>query len=252
MVSQETPSNYYVLFVLGFTLATCAIYQAKYRQLPIMVFIAIAGYLVNLYSSNYFAGNSTLSSSLGALCIGVLANFYSRLGRYVENWCLDVWEMHVEPRIESLANRWKGRSRRDDIEYADAASGPAESTTQTTDGETSTKQRIARHARKIGYGLSAAAMLPAIFVQVPGGLAVSGSLLSGIDQADLLTRNQTIMANGTVVTTTSSKSTNDLNATAFNVLLSVIQIAISISVGISLSALLVYPLGKRRSGLFSL
>ena len=43
----------------------------------------------------------------------------------------------------------------------------------------------------------------------------------------------------------------NLDSTAFNVLFSVIQVAIGISVGLFLSALIVYPLGKRRSGLFS-
>ncbi|KAH8894310.1 DUF1212-domain-containing protein [Thozetella sp. PMI_491] len=242
--------DYYVLFVFGFTLAMCAINQAKYKQFPVMLFIALAGYLVNNYSSNYFSGNSTLSSSLGALCVGVLANIYSRLGRYVENWWLDVWESHLEPRVRRLSRGWKRQHSQDDIDFTESDSQPAGPTT-ISDPEASVKQRITRHARKIGYGLSVAAMLPAIFVQVPGGLAVSGSLLSGIDQADQLTRNQTILPNGTVIETT-FKSSTDLNATAFNVLLSVIQIAISISVGLSLSALIVYPLGKRRSGLFSL
>ena len=41
-----------------------------------------------------------------------------------------------------------------------------------------------RHTRKVGYGLAAAAMLPAIFVQVPSGLAVSGSLVSGLAAAN--------------------------------------------------------------------
>jgi hypothetical protein len=43
----------------------------------------------------------------------------------------------------------------------------------------------------------------------------------------------------------------DLNNSSFNVMFNVIQVAINISVGLSLSALLVYPFGKRRSGLFS-
>lgn len=44
--------------------------------------------------------------------------------------------------------------------------------------------QFVRHTRRVGYGLAAAAMLPAIFVQVPSGLAVSGSLVSGIAAAD--------------------------------------------------------------------
>jgi hypothetical protein len=46
-------------------------------------------------------------------------------------------------------------------------------------------------------------------------------------------------------------SETDLNTIVFNVGYSMIQIAIGITVGLFLSALIVYPLGKRRSGLFS-
>lgn len=43
----------------------------------------------------------------------------------------------------------------------------------------------------------------------------------------------------------------ELNSIVFNVGYSMIQVAIGITVGLFLSALIVYPLGKRRSGLFS-
>lgn len=43
----------------------------------------------------------------------------------------------------------------------------------------------------------------------------------------------------------------ELNSIVFNVGYSMIQVAIGITVGLFLSALIVYPFGKRRSGLFS-
>ncbi len=46
------------------------------------------------------------------------------------------------------------------------------------------------------HGVAAAALLPAIFVQVPSGLAASGSLLAGLSSADQIT-NTTTYANGT-------------------------------------------------------
>lgn len=46
-------------------------------------------------------------------------------------------------------------------------------------------------------------------------------------------------------------ATAGLNSVVFNVGYSMIQVAIGISVGLFLSALVVYPFGKRRSGLFS-
>jgi uncharacterized membrane protein YjjB (DUF3815 family) len=59
---------------------------------------------------------------------------------------------------------------------------------------------------RMRHGVAAAALLPAIFVQVPSGLAASGSLLAGISSADQIT-NSTTYANGTAkVNDTSSVS----------------------------------------------
>lgn len=105
---------------------------------------------------------------------------------------------------------------------------------------------------RVRHGVAAAALLPAIFVQVPSGLAASGSLLAGLSTADSIT-NSTTGANGTINGTSSVTVTNseDLNTIVFNVGYSMIQVAIGITVGLFLSALIVYPFGKRRSGLFS-
>jgi uncharacterized membrane protein YjjB (DUF3815 family) len=264
--TQRPPSNSYILFVLGFSLCLCAINQAKLKQMPVMSFIAIAGWSVNNYSAKFFQNNSTLSSTLGALCIGVLANLYSRLGRFVDNFFLDVWEKYCEStaqRVKRFVQRKKaGRNPEKFVfETPSGAAYPLDSLPNDPEQGIPRKPSydqdqggLVPRARKIGYGLAAAAMLPAIFVQVPSGLAVSGSLLSGITTADSVTRNETIASNGTIIangTVSYTSSSTDLSGTAFNVLLSVIQVAISISVGLSLSALIVYPLGKRRSGLFS-
>lgn len=92
-------------------------------------------------------------------------------------------------------------------------------------------------------------MLPAIFVQVPSGLSVQGSLVSGLASADSITRNAT--GNATVINVADVSASSSINSIALNVGFSVVQIAIGITVGLFLAALLVYPLGKRRSGLFS-
>lgn len=180
---------YTFLFVPPFTLCLIIINQGKWKQTPVMLVIAFAGFIVNHFSARRFVGNAQIANTLGALTIGVLGNFYSRL----------------------------------------------------------------RH------GLAAAALLPAIFVQVPSGLAAGGSLVSGVTSANQIT-NQTILVNGTRVpsnatgTTTVSNATSsvtDINSMVFNVGYSMIQVAIGITVGLFLSALVVYPMGKRRSGLFS-
>lgn len=53
------------------------------------------------------------------------------------------------------------------------------------------------------HGVAAAALLPAIFVQVPSGLAASGSLLSGLSTANKII-NTTTDLNGTAINGTSS------------------------------------------------
>lgn len=110
------------------------------------------------------------------------------------------------------------------------------------------------------HGLAAAAMLPAIFVQVPSGLAASGSLVAGLTSANQITKNAggvSVITNGTqgflnAQNSTSSSATDGVyNGTIFNVGYGMVQVAIGISVGLFLSALFIYPFNKRRSGLFS-
>lgn len=231
---QPLGRGWYFLFVPGFTLCLCIINQAKWKQTPVMTAMALAGFWVNSYCSKRFEGNNQISNMLGALTVGILANLYSRLGRHVENAWLDFiewWEFKARPRF------FKRRRPDADVWTLPSASDPEASAVPPHDSW--------RKPRKVGYSLAAAAMLPAIFVQVPSGLAAGGSLLAGITSANQLTGNSTTTVD------TSAKTIGSLDGTAFNVLFSVIQVAIGISVGLFMSALIVYPLGKRRSGLFS-
>lgn len=100
---------------------------------------------------------------------------------------------------------------------------------------------------RVRHGVAAATLIPAIFTQVPGGLASTGGLLSGLTTANKIT-NSTHSVNGTSSVTYDS---TEMNSVVFNVAASMIQIAIGIAVGLFLSSLIIYPLGKRRSGLFS-
>ena len=181
----ETPFWFKFIFVPPFTVCLIVINHGRYKQMPTMIFIAFAGYIVNYYSAIRFATNSQIANTLGALAIGVLGNLYSRL----------------------------------------------------------------RH------GLAAAALLPAIYVQVPSGLAASGSLVSGITSANQITNqygNGTMNGTTTIVSAAKNPYGNGgINDMVFNVGYSMIQVAIGITVGLFLSAVVVYPFGKRRSGLFS-
>jgi uncharacterized membrane protein YjjB (DUF3815 family) len=159
-------------FVPLFALCLLSVNQARWRQAPVMVVIALAGYVVNYFSGLRFSAQPQLASGLGAFTVGVLGNLYSR----------------------------------------------------------------------VGHGLAFAAMLPAIFVQVPSGLAAQGSLLAGLESANA------IAGNTTAISTTSSAETNSI---MFEFGFSMIQIAIGITVGLFAAALVVYPIPKKRSGLFS-
>ena len=173
------------------TVCLAIINQAKWRQMPVMTFIAVCGYQANYWISSRVSNNVQVANAIGAFVIGAIANLYSR-------FC---------------------------------------------------------------HGLAAAAMLPAIFVQVPSGLAASGSLVAGLTSANQITGNATgisIINNGTQGFLNAQDQTRQADGsnslyvgTIFNVGYGMVQVAIGISVGLYLSALLVYPYGKRKSGLFS-
>ncbi|KZM21370.1 uncharacterized protein EKO05_0010657 [Ascochyta rabiei] len=243
-------SHYYYLFVLAFALCLMVVNQAKYKQMPSMAIIALIGYVVNFHSSQYFKANAQVSNTLGALAIGIAANVHARFGRYVDNWSLDTWENKLRPRVMALRKKYL-RNRHGAIRSLpkiERSEYNATHNDSTTHSRASSVSDFVPHTRKIGYGLAAAAMLPAIFVQVPSGLSVQGSLVSGLNSADQITRNTTTAATVSAADVTASST---LNSIALNVGFSVVQIAIGITVGLFLAALIVYPLGKRRSGLFS-
>ncbi|RDW86921.1 uncharacterized protein DSM5745_03563 [Aspergillus mulundensis] len=182
-------------FVVIFTFCLATVNQAKWKQIPVMLVIAFAGYITNYFGAKRFYSSTQVSSALGAFVVGVMANLYSRL----------------------------------------------------------------RH------GLAAAAMLPAIFVLVPSGLAASGSLISGIASAGQITAQQTpfsVPSNGTQGFVDAAKNMtkdyhqqsyqeNPFQGVVFDIGYGMVQVAIGFTVGLFLAALVVYPLGKKRSGLFS-
>ncbi|KAF2713765.1 DUF1212-domain-containing protein [Pleomassaria siparia CBS 279.74] len=243
----QMSSHWYYFFVFGFSLCLMVINQAKFKQMPSMAVIALIGYAVSYKSAQYFKGNAQVNNTLGAFAIGVSANVHARFGRHVENWGYDVWENTLRPRYVRIRKRWLRGNHGRHQKINSQRWKEKRSSSSASEASVASEQYIP-HSRKIGYGLAAAAMLPAIFVQVPSGLSVSGSLVSGITSADQITRNTT----GTT-TVSGTDTSSSINTVALNVGYSVIQVAIGITVGLFLAALLVYPFGKnkRRSGLFS-
>ncbi|KAJ4378046.1 hypothetical protein N0V83_000876 [Neocucurbitaria cava] len=245
--SDPMSSSFYYLFVPAFAICLMIVNQAKYKQMPSMTVIAFIGWVVNFHSSKYFKSNAQVSNTLGALAIGIAANAHARFGRHLENKSLDFWENTLRPRFVKVRKSWRRKHhgphhpvpKLERSEY-----DPAYSSSRA-----SSISEFVPHTRKIGYGLAAAAMLPAIFVQVPSGLSVQGSLVSGLTSADQIVRNST--GNATTLSSGDVGTSTSLNSIALDVGFSVVQIAIGITVGLFLAALIVYPLGKRRSGLFS-
>ncbi|RWA11014.1 hypothetical protein EKO27_g4077 [Xylaria grammica] len=143
------------VFVPLFTICLAIVNQAKWKQLPVMVLISFAGYLVNFFSSPKFRAAPQIANTLGAFTVGV-----------------------------------------------------------------------------------------------PSGLAATGSLLSGLNAANQINNNsQPVNGTSTVPVDDGISNMSDV---VYNVAGSMIQIAIGITLGLFLSALIIYPLGKRRSGLWTL
>ncbi|PNY28897.1 Uncharacterized protein TCAP_01183, partial [Tolypocladium capitatum] len=169
----QMPGLYGLIFVPLFVVCISMHYQAKWRQVPVMVVVAFAGYVVNYFIRLQFTTNPQAASTLGALSVGILANLCS----------------------------W------------------------------------------LGHGIPAVTLIPAILTQVPGGLASTGNMLSG-----LFTVTEAIKFPSSLDKSqwTTGQSTNSF---IFNLAGSMIQVAIGIAFGLFMSALVVHPLDKRRGGL---
>lgn len=94
---------------------------------------------------------------------------------------------------------------------------------------------------RIGKGMAVAAMLPAIFVQVPSGIASKSTLLAGVVTANKITNSSS---------SSSSSSSSDTSSLSFGA--TMVEVSIGISVGLFAAALVVYPFGKKRTSLFTL
>jgi uncharacterized membrane protein YjjP (DUF1212 family) len=169
-------------FVLLSALWLAIAHQGKWKQAPVMMFIAIAGYIVNFFSTKRLGSNTQVANTLAAFTIGILGNLYSR----------------------------------------------------------------------ICHGHAATAILPAIFILVPSGLAATGSLISGVEYADQIRGNVTGDAKNSSASGHSvSQLTGSTDDAVFNLGYGMVEVAIGITAGLFMAALVIYPYGKRRSGLFS-
>ncbi|KAG4303630.1 hypothetical protein PCANB_000038 [Pneumocystis canis] len=102
---------------------------------------------------------------------------------------------------------------------------------------------------RIGHGLAFTVVLPAIFVQIPSGLAAQRGVYIGIGES-----NEIFIGNASQNAASNSTTTqmSDPNSLSFGIVM--IQISIAITVGLFFSSILIYSFGgiKKRSALFSL
>lgn len=214
---------------------------------------------VNFWVGRHIKGQS-VANAAGAFAVGLLANIYARFGYYQElrfvRWC----RKSVKPRLlEILPPRLikfmrGGGDRRGKLPstYGEGVDTPLASSRNSSITSLPTNSAAGTPSgsglTKSTYGLAAAAMLPAIWVQVPSGLAVSGSLVGGITSANQITHNTT----GVSVAQSGSQDQNGINSVVLTVGYSVIQIAVGITVGLFLSTVVVYPRGKKKGGVFTM
>ncbi|OGE55881.1 hypothetical protein PENARI_c003G08978 [Penicillium arizonense] len=100
---------------------------------------------------------------------------------------------------------------------------------------------------RLWHGHAATAILPGIFILVPSGLAATGSLITGVQSADEIRKN--VSQHGGASSTPGAGLSS--SSSVFSLGFGMIQVAIGITIGLFISALIVYPYGKPRSGLFS-
>ncbi|KAG6063607.1 hypothetical protein E4U16_000857 [Claviceps sp. LM84 group G4] len=199
-----------LLFVPCFTICLCIILHAKWRQIPAMLAVAVAGFCVVRYSTGYltshFSPNAHFPPVLGALTVAILASLYSRWSRHFVNF----WRRLFSRQCPPEADAWPLPSLSDP--EANAISPPSD----FDEGRT---------PREVEYSHAAVVMLPGLLVLVPAGLVATGSLLAAIDV--------TAGAN---------------NGTVFRAGLSLLEVGAGIGLGLSLGALILDPRGRQLSG----
>jgi uncharacterized membrane protein YjjP (DUF1212 family) len=195
-----------LFFVPFFSIQVAILGGATWKQIPAMVTITFSVYCAFFFTLMFANGSFTIAATIGGLTMGLLGNAYARMGR------------RLEKTFESMFSRNDTKTN--------LGSGVSNATAIYT-----------------GYTCAAAAMVPAMIVLVPSGLANRGSHLGGIIAADNIIRNRTTAAFPEI--------SGEVMTASLPIFLNVIQIGLSISVGLSIGALAIYPFGKSRSWIMS-
>ncbi|AMD19358.1 HBR457Wp [Eremothecium sinecaudum] len=70
---------YRFIFVPATTLGLSLVNQARWTQVPMMIFISCCGYVVTFWAGQHFSGSTEFTASMGAFVIGIMGNLYSRI-----------------------------------------------------------------------------------------------------------------------------------------------------------------------------
>ena len=223
-VCENQISPFWNLFFVPFFSAQVALLGgAKWTQLPAMVFISFCMYSAFFFSSRGARGSFTVGATAGGITMALLGNGYARVGRRLE---------------KSFEDMFRERSRLTEV------NGRNNSEVEHTAPNSNYGDKKVNLSSHIGYTCAAAAMVPSMIVLVPSGLANRGSHLAGILAAESIVRNTTGVPAFPAVN-------SEVFTAALPIYLNVVQISLSISVGLSIGALAIYPFGKHRSGVMS-
>lgn len=217
-----------LLFVPFFSIQVAIISRAKLRQIPAMVIITFASYAATFVTVNVFNGSFTFANTIGGFVIGLFGNLYPRIGPKIENGIAELFRSN---------NTNRQADNNTIVLYAaDAAESAKGDIVEITAPSLISGP---------GYALAAAAMVPAMIVQVPSGLSAIGATLTGLTAADAIVRNET--SNADV-----GAPLGEVQTIGMPVILNVVQIGIAIGFGLSVACLLLYPSSSRkRSGIMS-
>ncbi|PVI02703.1 DUF1212-domain-containing protein [Periconia macrospinosa] len=229
-VCEDQISPFWNLFFVPFFSCQVAILGgAKWKQLPAMVFITFSMYCAFFFSSRFARGSFTVGTTAGGMTMALLGNAYARMGRKIECALEGKFSRGSHPSSSASSQGSNVGGYAVDIEHTGSVS---------TTGST---KSLRSH---VGYTCAAAAMVPAMIVLVPSGLANRGSHLAGILAAESIIRNQTGVPDFPSIN-------SEVFTAALPIYLNVIQAGLGIAVGLSIGALAIYPFGKSRSWVMS-
>ncbi|KAK6513290.1 hypothetical protein TWF281_004931 [Arthrobotrys megalospora] len=197
------------------------------RMFYAIIYSLLLGFGITIGTALYGAVDSKATSSKS--CLNVMSEYYKFLFVLVFTLCLNVlnqckWKqlpVSLTISISGFAvNFFATRRFPTNVQIANALGA-------------FTIGVIGNLYSRLSHQIAFTSIVPAIFIQVPSGLAAQGGLVSGLDSADYLT-NKT-------VTTSPEALQSQFNITIANVALGMIQVGIGISVGLFFAAIAVYP-----------